>query len=187
MHGTVVYAAPVWANLVKQKYNYVCMQCGESEDLQARHITPPSLGGKNTLENGIALCLRCRSKGLLCTSKVRFNFSVPCDLYENLEAYCSSSGRSFNDVIKQLVADFAYGGSLYLNGFHEDASRNDRRLSVPVLRQVYDSFAVKCREANRVTGTVIKSLIYLYLKPFEGAHHDTGRKEDREVAARVRQ
>lgn len=175
MTDSLVYAAPVWARLVKQQYNYACTQCGSSDDLQATHLTPPSLGGKNTLVNGVTLCLQCRGKGFIPYEKVRFNFSIPADLFEMLDQYCRSSGRSGNDVVKQLVADFTYDSTSYLNGFHEDASKNNRRLSAPILRMVYTAFVSKCAFLKRVPATVIKSLMYLYLKPFEGASHDTGR------------
>lgn len=187
MTNPIVYSASIWSDLVKRKSDYACSKCKSDEDVQAVHLRAPSLGGKSTLDNGVALCSQCRTKDLIPTEKVRFNFSVPADLFQMLEQYCRLNGRSGNDVVKQLVADFTYDTTTYLNGFHEDASRNDRRLSIPVLRMVYDSFIEKCARLRRVPATVIKSLIYLYLKPFEGTSHDTGRKEDREVAARLRQ
>lgn len=180
-----IYAASIWADLIKRKFNYVCSQCGSDEDVLTSHIRPPSLGGKNTLDNGLTMCLQCRSKRLMPQEKVRFNFSIPADLFEKLDRYCRSSGRSGNDVIKQLVADFICDSRVYLNGFHEDASKNDRRLSAPILRMVYSSFVSRCAALQRVPATVIKSLLYLYLKPFEGASYDTGRPEDREAAARL--
>jgi hypothetical protein len=187
MTNQIVYAAAIWSDLVKRKSDYVCSKCKSDEDVQAVHLCAPSLGGKSTLDNGMALCSQCRTKDLIPTQKIRFNFSVPDDLFRMLDRYCRANGRSGNDVVKQLVADFTYDTTTYLNGFHEDASKNDRRLSIPVLRMVYTAFIAKCARLQRVPTTVIKSLMYLYLKPFEGTSYDTGWKEDREVAARLRQ
>jgi hypothetical protein len=181
-----VYAVSIWSDLIKRKFDYVCTQCRSAEDVMAAYIRPPSLGGKCTLDNGVTLCVQCRSKGLIPHEKVRFNFSIPADLAARLETYCENSGRSGNDVVKQLVADFTYDTRSYLNGFHEDASKNDRRVSVPVLRMVYDTFVAKCAKLRKVPATVMKSLLYLYL-PLEGASHESGRPEDREAAARLRE
>jgi hypothetical protein len=187
MDEFTVYAASIWADLVKRRSDYLCSRCRSDEDVLAVHLRAPSLGGKNTLSNGLALCAPCRTKDLIPTQKVRFNFSVPTELFKMLDQYCANNGRSGNDVVKQLVADFTYDTTAYLNGFHEDASKNERRLSVPILRMVYDVFISRCASVHRAPATVIKSLMYLYLKPFEGTSHDARRKEDREVAARVRQ
>lgn len=162
-----VYAASIWAQLVKKHYNYVCAECGSGDDVMAVHRTPPSLGGKNTLENGVSLCVMCRTKRVFKTSKVRFNFSIPEPLFQRLDFYCRQSGRSVRDVIKQLVADFTYVPEVGMNGFHRDAERNGHRMSVEILHSVFADFSKKCKEVEATPVDAMKSLIYQYLKPFE--------------------
>ena len=165
-----IYAAELWARLVKKACNYVCGRCGSGDDVQSTYLRPPSLGGRNMLSNGIALCVICRSKPYEESAKVRFNFSIPLDLDNGLNSYCERSGRSINDVVKQLLADFLYESEYYLNGFHEDASVNTTRRSIPVLRSVHDSFVRKCAAINRVPGDVMKSLIFKYIHNFQGGN-----------------
>ena len=163
-----VYAAPVWAHTVKKNFNYECTECGSAEDVQAVHITPPSLGGRNTLDNGISLCLRCRSKRILPHGKVRFNFSAPRHLADRLEEYCTKMGRSMNDVIKQLMADFLFSG---LDRFLEyrNGCPNDYRVSVPVLRSVLDDFSKQCDRFHINQGSAIRSMLHNFLSSFERA------------------
>lgn len=162
-----VYSASLWSQVVKKRYKYACAACGGADDVQAVHIIPPSLGGRNTLENGIARCLLCRSKKSLTESKVRFNFSVPGDLFTNLDYYCQTSGRSINDVVKQMLADFLFDSDIHLNGYGKISDRNDRRISVPIRKSVFESFTKKCRELSTVHNEAVKSMLYKYLEPIE--------------------
>lgn len=162
-----VYSASIWAQVVKKHYKYVCSLCGSAEDVQAIHITSPSLGGRNTLENGTTKCLQCRSKSFLVESRVRFNFSVPFEMFGSLDKYCQTSGRSINDVIKQILADFIYDSDVHLNGNGQGLEKNDRRVSVPIRKSVFELFTTKCMEANTVHSNAIKSLLHKYLEPFE--------------------
>lgn len=159
-----VYSVSIWARKVKERFNYVCSQCGSGEDVQAVHVTPPSMGGKNTLENGITLCLQCRTKRLLADGVVRFNFSIPSELRDRLLSYCDRSGRSPRDVVKQLVADFAFDPNAGANGFHMDGEWNTHRLSVPVRQKVFVEFAKKCSSLNVSPSNAVKSLLFRYLK-----------------------
>jgi hypothetical protein len=162
-----VYSASIWAQVVKKQHKYACALCGSVEDVQAVHKTPPSLGGRNTLENGITKCLPCRSKAVLAESRVRFNFSVPFDLFGSLDKYCQTSGRSINDVIKQILADFIYDSDIHLSGNGQGLERNDRRVSVPIRKSVFESFTNKCRDLNTVHSDAVKCLLHKYLEPFE--------------------
>jgi 5-methylcytosine-specific restriction endonuclease McrA len=48
----------VWARLVKERDGHRCQfeGCVATEGLEAHHILPRSMGGRNTLDNGITLC-----------------------------------------------------------------------------------------------------------------------------------
>ncbi len=162
-----IYAASIWADLVKRKSNYVCSECGSAEDVMAVHLITPSNGGKNTLKNGIARCLQCRSKRVRPRNVTRFNFSIPSDLHDRLAVHCGKSGRSMTDVIKQLVSDFAYDPNLGMNGFHRDAEKNNSRVSVPILTMAFTDFSKKCSNLNASPTDAVKSLIFRYLKSFE--------------------
>lgn len=162
-----VYSASIWSQVVKKDNNYVCAQCGGIEDVQASHITSPSLGGRNTLKNGTTRCLLCRSRKSLSESRVRFNFSVPVELFDGLDKYCQSSGRSINDVVKQILADFLYDSDVHLNGHDKNFSKSDRRVSVPIRKSVFESFTRKCKDLNTVHSEAVKSLLCKYLETFE--------------------
>lgn len=163
-----IYSAELWARLVKAATNFACSQCGGRDDVQATYLKPPSLGGRNVLDNGTALCVICRSKPFLNSGKVRFNFSIPSDLNTDLNKYCERSGRSINDVVKQLLADFLYETDYSLNGFHENASKDTDRRSIPVLRPIYEEFVKKCAAIRKPPADVMKSMLYKYLKNFQG-------------------
>jgi hypothetical protein len=159
-----VYSASLWAQLVKKQHGYACATCGERDDVLAIHITPPSLGGRNVLSNGTTRCLQCQSKPSLTDTKVRFNFSVPHDLFLRIDRYCGTSGRSINDVIKQIIADFTYDDTYIIDSHGE---KNDRRVSVPILKSVFEAFTRKCKERQVSQSEAVKSLLYVYLEPFE--------------------
>jgi metal-responsive CopG/Arc/MetJ family transcriptional regulator len=162
-----VYSAAVWAKLVKKKYNFLCSECGSDEDVQAVHVIPPSFGGRNILENGITRCLPCRSKRVIPREVTRFNFSIPSSLMRRLETYCLKSGRSASDVVKQVVADCAYDPTVSMNGYHKDAERNDRRMSVLILSMVFRDFSKKCVDLKATPGEAVKALLHKYLTAFE--------------------
>ena len=52
------YSTKLWGRLVKERDGERCQHegCGATEMLEAHHIIPVSLGGGNTLNNGITLC-----------------------------------------------------------------------------------------------------------------------------------
>ena len=123
------------------------------------------MGGRRTLDNGRALCLRCRSQGILPKGRIRFNFSVPESTALVLNEYCADSGRSVNDVAKQLMADYIYGNVATTNG-HLFGDRNVRRVAVSVLYTVYELFTSRCAAAGLSPREAMKSLIYCHLRPF---------------------
>ena len=53
-----------WRNKVKERDNWVCQECGETERLHAHHVkhrfTHPELS--DNLDNGITLCELCHAK-----------------------------------------------------------------------------------------------------------------------------
>lgn len=52
------YTLKGWSRLVKERDGNQCQfeGCAAMEDLEAHHVLPQSVGGQNTLENGITLC-----------------------------------------------------------------------------------------------------------------------------------
>lgn len=58
---TGFYTKQEWDDLL-QKYNYMCLSCGSTEDICADHIIPLSKGGLNTIDNIQPLCRVCNSK-----------------------------------------------------------------------------------------------------------------------------
>lgn len=44
------------------KYNYKCLCCGTSNDLQPDHVIPLSCGGSNTIDNIQPLCGKCNRR-----------------------------------------------------------------------------------------------------------------------------
>ena len=59
---------------------YMCVMCYSEKCLQAHHIKPRKLGGKNTMRNLITLCNKCHDiaeeKGF--TRKIIINYSKEC-------------------------------------------------------------------------------------------------------------
>jgi len=51
-----------WANAVKSRDNYCCVECGDQGPVVAHHIIFIESGGEHTLENGMTLCHPCHSK-----------------------------------------------------------------------------------------------------------------------------
>ena len=54
-----------WSAKVKNRDNWTCQECGVTAEeigtklIHAHHIKPKSLGGENTLENGVTVCKPC--------------------------------------------------------------------------------------------------------------------------------
>lgn len=53
------YSRHDWAQGVKDRDGWRCVVCGSCERLQADHLLPLALGGRDTPENGITLCHDC--------------------------------------------------------------------------------------------------------------------------------
>jgi len=49
-------------NKVYKKYNFKCVKCGSTENLEIDHLVPFSLGGRTELENLQLLCKKCNLK-----------------------------------------------------------------------------------------------------------------------------
>lgn len=54
-----------WANKVKEKYDYICQQCGEKYDVMCAHHNPPkrklSEDEMKNVDNGVCLCYPCHA------------------------------------------------------------------------------------------------------------------------------
>ena len=61
-----------WQELCN-KYDNICLCCGEKENLQADHVVPVSKGGTSYISNIQPLCQPCNSrKGNRCSTDYRF-------------------------------------------------------------------------------------------------------------------
>ncbi|MGN6561744.1 MAG: HNH endonuclease [Thermomicrobiales bacterium] len=56
------YSRHQWAQEVKARAGNRCEQCGSYDRVQADHVTPLSMGGRDTFENGRALCHSCHQR-----------------------------------------------------------------------------------------------------------------------------
>jgi len=71
--------------------NHTCVMCGNTEELDAHHITDRNEmpNGGYVIENGISLCPDCHSKAELWHETDGDNFIIgftPYDLYEKIGA-----------------------------------------------------------------------------------------------------
>lgn len=48
-----------YSELIKQRDNYTCQECGSKEELETHHKIPLVLGGKHHFDNIITLCKKC--------------------------------------------------------------------------------------------------------------------------------
>jgi 5-methylcytosine-specific restriction endonuclease McrA len=62
-----IYPLKTWVRLVKERDGHRCQMedCAETGELEAHHITPRSMGGANTLDNGITLCREHHQRAFL--------------------------------------------------------------------------------------------------------------------------
>ncbi len=53
-----------WSDVIRKRDNYICQKCklqGSDKTTIAHHIIAKKKGGKNTLNNGITLCMSCHN------------------------------------------------------------------------------------------------------------------------------
>jgi hypothetical protein len=61
------------ANLIiLKKDHFKCRLCNSPEDIQVHHITPKSIGGKNTFDNLVTLCSKCHHFIHYCNPMIKF-------------------------------------------------------------------------------------------------------------------
>lgn len=48
-------------DLIHEKFNYKCRECGSDKNMVVHHILPLSFGGTNNIDNLELLCSRCHS------------------------------------------------------------------------------------------------------------------------------
>lgn len=58
-------ARKLWKQSIREKWNYTCAYCGETEtELSIDHIVPQTNGGNDHITNVVCSCVKCnRSKG----------------------------------------------------------------------------------------------------------------------------
>ncbi len=102
----------VWSRLVKERDQRQCIECGEQDELVAKHIVPPEQGGKNTLENGATLCAKCVTNGGVTVGAdrdvgtMRLNLEVDRTLYLNFREACKQKGSSVSELVRIMMADY---------------------------------------------------------------------------------
>jgi hypothetical protein len=50
-----------WRQSIKEKWNYECAYCGETENLTLDHIVPRSKGGSDRVTNVLCACKECNN------------------------------------------------------------------------------------------------------------------------------
>ena len=103
------------------KRDKVCQVCGATENLQAHHIIPFSIGGADTPENGEALCPSChaskhpdiprelflKTKGECLTTIVSIRF--PDEMLESMKQAVEEEGCTIGQQIRQLLREWLRG------------------------------------------------------------------------------
>ncbi len=113
-----------WATKVKQRDNWTCQECGVTADkvgkngLHAHHIKPKCQGGKNTLENGITVCLSCHwsvyhsdgtyhlSTGFDRSSKKKISVFVTDEMKNAIDKAARENGYMISGIVKMALNDF---------------------------------------------------------------------------------
>lgn len=160
-----IYSKSEWTKVVKRKFTFSCMECGASADLQAMYITPPSAGGLNTEANGLLYCYECRNRKTIEKNVVRFNFSIPESLHVEIIKHREKSGRTINDIIKQLIAECCYAkGNIPINSVYN--GYNNKRISLFVLLSAFNEFKSICFRYGVPAGLAMQNLLERYILNF---------------------
>ena len=118
---------PDFAKQVLKK-DRVCQECGATENLQAHHIIPFSVGGADTLENGEALCPSCHAnrhpgvpyelffKREKSQRTVRTSINIPDELEVAARAKCQELDLNLSQVIRRFLRKWTRGtdGVMYV-------------------------------------------------------------------------
>lgn len=146
-----------WARAVLTRSQGRCA-CGSDTDVRACYLTPPSLGGRNVEENGIALCEKCRVARDDKTHAVRVSLSLDQAQAEELNRRAERGGRSVAEILRQLAADGldAVPAPVYPNG------KPTSRVSVMLSKDVYEGLLGAVGHRARVGGA-LAALVAVWL------------------------
>lgn len=147
MHCTMPRAE--WSRQVVARAEGRCSTCGKLDDVRACYVVPPSLGGRNVMENGCALCGQCRAARDDRTA-VRVSLSLDTGLAEELNRRAERGGRSVAEILRQLAdSDLdELPAPVYPNG------KPTSRISVTLSKEVYESLLGNIGHRARVGGTL---------------------------------
>jgi len=107
----IEYPTLAWSKLVKERDQEKCIECGEQDELVAKHVVPPEQGGKNTLQNGVTFCADCASNGGITigadrdVGTMRLNLEVDRTLYLNFREACKQEGSSVSKTVRRMMVD----------------------------------------------------------------------------------
>jgi len=142
-----------WARHVIEASNGICSSCGTAEDVSASYLVPPSMGGRNTPANGVALCSDCYN-ARADKMKVRVTLSLEEPLAEALEEKAHRAGRNVSDVLRQLASENIdmLPAPLYPNG------KPTTRKTAWLAKEIYENLVGAVGHRARVGG-VLASLV----------------------------
>lgn len=143
-----------WAKAVLFTANGSCDSCGSAVDVRACYITPPSLGGRNDSQNGVALCGSCRSTRAGSRNRVRITVSLDESLAEDLQKRAELDGRSVSEILRQLASEniASLPSPVYPNG------KPSARVSAWLAQDVFEELLGAVGHRSRIGG-VLASLV----------------------------
>lgn len=104
-----------------------CELCGSNRELQAHHIIPVSLGGRDVEENILCVCAKCHTPltphSVLTKNALNIHRNLPLKFYQYFHEW-AESGDNFDaiDVMDYLDAEiFPYVNILQKLAFEKEA------------------------------------------------------------------
>lgn len=175
MLDDTILSAVDWQRAVLKRDDHACAVCKGDEAVQVYYLTPKSLGGRTTLENGVTLCLPCRMNnssraGQAATAeflKVRWNVPLSHEFIKDLNLISIAVGRSVSDIVRGVMAEAVFTGKWdAINAVPTNGSPPERT-NVWVAKPVFEKFGAWCKKRDMTASTAIRSLLWEWAKDIQ--------------------
>lgn len=169
-----IMSAVDWQRAVLKRDNNACAVCKGEEAIQVYYLTPKSLGGRTSLENGITLCQTCRLNNASRAGqaaaeflKVRWNVPLSHEFIKDLNLISIAVGRSVSDIVREVMSEAVFTRKWDMIQKVSTNGSPPERTNVWVAKPVFEKFGEWCKKRDMTASTAIRSLLWEWAKDIQ--------------------
>lgn len=174
MLDDAIMGAADWQRAVLKRDSNACAVCKGDGPIQVYYLTPKSLGGRTSLENGVTLCLKCRADNSSRAGqaaaeflKVRWNVPLSQEFIRDLNLISIAVGRSVSDIVREVMSEAVFTRKWDALQSTPTNGSPPERTNVWVAKPVFEKFGAWCKKRDMTASTAIRSLLWEWAKDIQ--------------------